>query len=72
MNYITYALVVILSINIGSAQNKDLNIAKPSQHPYVHPEGNRELHSYAFEKVNEAIDKCKQGLLNLQISIKSQ
>ncbi len=54
MNYITYALVVILSINIGSAQNKDLNIAKPSQHPYVHPEGNRELHSYAFEKVNEA------------------
>lgn len=54
MKYLTFGLILILSNNIGSTQDKDLNIAKPSLHPYVHPEGNRDLHDYSFEKVNEA------------------
>lgn len=36
------------------AQDKGLNIARPDIHPYVHPEGNRDLHDYSYNKVNEA------------------
>lgn len=49
-----HVLGILLLISCLSVQSQELNIAKPDKHPYVHPEGNRDLHEYSYEKVNEA------------------
>ena len=46
--------ISFLLFNQGFIYAAELNVAKPSIHPYVEPAGGRENHEYTDKKVNEA------------------